>query len=151
MRILILAALAGLAAGCATQPTYQARSEDSRYGYAELQVQPNRVRISYNGDTLTPRDTVETYLLYRAAEATLERGFDYFVIVAHDTDENTRYESMGVRPRFGGITYREISSHAAMAEIVLFEGDEPPPIANIYDARAVQQSLASRMISSGSP
>ena len=146
MRILILAALAGLAAGCAAQSSYQARSENGRYGYAEVQVQPNRVRISYNGDTLTPRETVETYLLYRAAEATLERGFDYFVIVAHDTDENTRYESMGVRPRLGGVTYREVSNHTAMAEIVMFEGGEAPPLANVYDAQAVRQSLASRVV-----
>lgn len=149
MRLLIVAAAAALAAACATQSPYQARSEDSRYGYAELQVQPNRVRISYNGDTLTPRETVETYLLYRAAEATLERGFDYFVIVAHDADENTRYEAMGGRPRFG-VTYREISNHTAMAEIVMFEGDQAPPLANVYDARAVRQTLESRVITAAS-
>jgi len=149
MRTLILAVLAGLAAGCATQPTYQARSEDSRYGYAEMLVQPNRIRVSYNGDTMTPRETVETYLLYRAAETTLEHGFDYFAIVAHDADEDSRVEMMG-RPRFGGISYREISNHTAMAEIVMFQGDEAPPIANIYDARQVQQSLQSRIISTSS-
>ena len=110
-------------------------------------MQPHPVRISYNGDTLTPRETVETYLLYRAAEATLERGFDYFVIVAHDVDETTRFESTGVRPRLG-VSYREISNHNAMAEIVMFEGEAAPPLANVYDARAVQQSLQSRIVTS---
>jgi hypothetical protein len=145
MRVLILAALAGLASACATQPTYQAREPGERYGYAEMQVQPNRVRISYNGDTMTPRETVETYLLYRAAETTLQRGFDYFVIVGHDVDETTRFESDGIRPRMG-TSYREISNHNAMAEIVMFEGAEPPPLANVYDARAVQQSLQARIV-----
>ena len=72
MRILIMAAAAALATACATQapPTNHA-IEGGRYGYAEMQLQPNRVRVSYNGDTLTPRETVETYLLYRAAETTL--------------------------------------------------------------------------------
>ena len=149
MRLLILAAVAaGLAAGCATQSPYQARSEDSRYGYAELMVQPNRVRISYNGDTLTPRETVETYLLYRAAETTLQRGFDYFVITAHDAGETTRYDAIGGRPRLGGVTIHEVSSHTAMAEIVMFMGAEPPPVANVYDARAVQQTLSERIVAS---
>lgn len=149
MRILILAALAGLAAGCATQPEYQARTQGERYGYAETLVQPNRIRVTYNGDTMTPRETVETYLLYRAAETTLLRGFDYFVVVGHDADEDTRVEMMG-RPRFGGISYREISNHTAMAEIIMFEGDEAPPIPNIYDAREVQQTLQSRIVSASS-
>jgi len=149
MRILILAALAGLAAGCATHPTYQARSESSRYGYAETLVQPNRIRVSYNGDTMTPRETVQTYLLYRAAETTLQHGYDYFVIVGSDADEDTRVEMMG-RPRFGGISYREISAHNATVEIVMFQGEEAPPIANIYDARQVQQTLESHVITGAS-
>lgn len=147
MRIFIAAAAAALASACASQaPTYQSRDDGGRYGYAEMQVQPNRMRISYNGDTITPRETVETYLLYRAAEATLERGFDYFVIVAHDADENTRYDATGARPRFGGISYREVSNHTAMAEIVMFMGETPPPIANVYDARQVEQSLEARIV-----
>lgn len=146
MRIFIVAAAAALATACAAQaPTYQSRMDGGRYGYAEMQVQPNRIRISYNGDTLTPRETVETYLLYRAAEATLERGYDYFVIAAHDVNETSRFESTGVRPRLGGLSYREISSHDAMAEIIMFEGNAPPALANAYDARAVQQSLAARV------
>lgn len=148
MRILLpLALCAGmLTAACATQAPYQQRSNDDRYGYAETLVQPNRLRVTYNGDTLTPRETVETYLLYRSAEATLQHGFDYFVIVSHDIDETTRFESTGVRPRIGGVSYREISSHDAIADIVMFQGDTPPPIANIYDARAVQQSLEDRVV-----
>ena len=149
MRILLTTAAAALAAACATQaPTYQARSESSRYGYSEMQVQPNRLRISYNGDTVTPRETVETYLLYRSAESTLQRGFDYFIVVAHDADENTRYDAMGGRPRLGGVSYREISNHTAMAEIIMFEGDTPPPLANVYDARIVVANLQSRVVSS---
>ena len=146
MRILIMAAAAALAAACASQaPVYESRADGSRYGYAEMLVQPNRLRISYNGDTMTPRETVETYLLYRAAESTLEHGFDYFVIVAHDASENARYETLGARPRLGSVSVREISNHTAMAEIIMFEGDEPPPIANVYDAREVTGALESRI------
>lgn len=143
MRILIMAAAAALATACATQtPIYQAREDGGRYGYAELQLEPNRVRVSYNGDTLTPRETVETYLLYRAAETTLHRGFDYFIVTAHDVDAETRYQSTaGARPLLTGATFREVSRHSATADIIMFEGARPPAIPNAYDARAVQQSL----------
>jgi len=147
MRIFIMAALAALATACASQaPVYESRSDGSRYGYAEMLVQPNRLRISYNGDTMTPRETVETYLLYRAAESTLEHGFDYFVIAAHDAAENSRYETIGMHPRVGGVSVREISSHTAMADIIMFQGEAPPPVANVYDAREVVSLLDSRII-----
>ena len=37
-----------------------------------------------------------------------------------------------------------------MAEIVMFQGERAPPLPNVYDARAVQQSLESRVISGAS-
>lgn len=146
MRIFIIAATAALASACASQgPVYESRADGGRYGYAETLIEPNRVQVSYNGDTLTPRETVETYLLYRAAETTLDRGFDYFVVVSHDVEENSYYENMGVRPRLAGATFREISRHNATADIVMFMGDKPPHVANAYDARAVQQTLSERI------
>jgi hypothetical protein len=147
MRILVIAATAALASACATQtPTYHSRTDTSRYGYSEMQLEPNRVRVSYNGDTLTARETVETYLLYRAAETTLQRGFDYFVVTAHDVDAETRYQSTaGARPLLTGATFREVSRHNATADIVMFEGQRPPAIANAYDAHAVEEALAPRI------
>lgn len=148
MRILIMAAAAVLATACASQgPVYQSREDGGRYGYAEMQLEPNRIRVTYNGDTLTARDTVETYLLYRAAETTLQRGFDYFIVTAANVEEDSRYESLaGGRPRMAGATFHEVSRHNAMADILMFEGDKPPNIANAYDARAVMQSLDERVI-----
>jgi hypothetical protein len=147
MRIFIIAAAAALASACASQTAiYRSRDDGGRYGYAEMQLEPNRLRVSYNGDTLTSRETVDTYLLYRAAEATLERGFDFFVIVAHDIDETSRYDALaGGRPRLAGASFREVTSHTAMADIIMFEGEAPPPLANVFNARAVKQSLDSHI------
>lgn len=148
MRILIMAAAAALATACASQaPVYESRMDGGRYGYAEMQLEPNRVRVTYNGDTLTARETVETYLLYRAAETTLQRGFDYFVVTSANVEEDSHYEGMsGGHPRLSGASFREVSRHNAMADILMFEGDRPPQIANAYDARAVQQALQARVI-----
>lgn len=147
MRNALFAAVAAAAtAACATQAPYQQRTNTDRYGYSEMQLEGNRVRVTYSGDTMTRAETVEAYLLYRSAEATLERGFDYFVIVDHDANENSRYEPTGVRPRFGGVTYREISSHDATAELVMFEGATAPPIPNIYNAHEIVANLRPRVI-----
>jgi hypothetical protein len=148
MRILIMAAAAALATACASQaPVYQSRDDGGRYGYGEMQLEPNRVRVSYNGDTLTARETVETYLLYRAADITLQRGFDYFIVVSANVEEDSEYQGMGGgRPHMAGATFREVSRHNASADILMFEGDKPPSIANAYDARAVEQALEERII-----
>ena len=67
MRSFLFAAAAGLLAACATQTPYQSASTERAYGFQEQWIEDNRVRITFRGNTLTDRETVETYLLYRAA------------------------------------------------------------------------------------
>ncbi len=100
-RGLMAAALASatlLAAGCATETTYRPATGQGfdRTGYSERMVEPGRWLVSFAGNTVTPRDTVERYLLFRAAELTLQQGSDYFVMVDRDTDRQTRTYSTGL-------------------------------------------------------
>ncbi len=91
-RILALAAaLAGSAAlaGCMTATPYQPATASSRLGFSDEQIESNRFRVSFAGNSLTSRETVERYLLYRAAELTVQRGFDHFVLVTRDTETKT--------------------------------------------------------------
>ncbi|MES1201616.1 MAG: hypothetical protein ABUS57_09240 [Pseudomonadota bacterium] len=162
MRKLILAAALGLVAACATQTPYQPVSQNDRYGYSETQIEQNRVRITFSGNALTERDTVETYLLYRAAEATTQRGYDYFIVANRDTDQRSSLQSVGpYRPRFGFSyfslrhgwspwydpfwdepqSYREITRYKAEAEIAMYHGSKPENDANAYDAREVAHNL----------
>ena len=89
-----LAALVILGA-CATATPYQA-ALDGQKGYANQQIESNRWHISFAGNSLTDRQTVETYLLYRAAELTDQEGFDYFRVIQRETDENRRVVSTGL-------------------------------------------------------
>src|SRR5262245_3439973 len=104
MRTLMLAAVAGLLAACATATPYQAAPPGSgpgAYGFSEQQIESNRVRITFRGNTVTDRETVETYLLYRAAEVTLAGGRDYFIVANRETEEHSRLQGVGpYRPRF---------------------------------------------------
>lgn len=103
----IVAALATstlLVAGCATETRYRPATGQgfNRQGYSERQVEPNRFLVSFAGNSVTSRDTVERYLFYRAAELTLQQGFDYFVMADRDTNLQSRtYSTPGVGGPWG--------------------------------------------------
>lgn len=88
-----LAALAVLAA-CATATPYQAASVGDR-GYTDQKIETNRFQVQFSGNSLTERKTVETYLLYRAAELTAQNGFDHFRVVTRDTEADSRVIPIG--------------------------------------------------------
>ena len=86
------AAVSVLALGaCATATPYQPVGATSvRGGYAEERIAANRFRVTFSGNSVTSRDTVEMYLLYRAAELTVQGGFDCFEAQNRATDADTR-------------------------------------------------------------
>jgi len=86
---LVLAA--GLAA-CATPTPYQPniRGQQTSGGYSEVRIEPDRFRVNFAGNSLTSRETVEGYLLFRAAELTTQQGYDWFSIEDRHTDKNVR-------------------------------------------------------------
>jgi hypothetical protein len=172
MRRFLLLALTLLLAACATSTAtpYQPRGE-SGYGYSEQAIEANRLRLSFRGNSLTERDTVETYLLFRAAEVTVERGYDYFVTTQRATDRDSylrrdpAYYYPSFRPtywyharRFGWrpyydpmfadpfwnspYAYQEITRYEAIAEITMMRGRKPASDADAYDAREVIENLA---------
>ena len=100
MKFLIpaLAACAVLGA-CATATPYQ-QATNSNGGYENQQIESNRWAISFSGNSLTDRQTVESYLLYRAAELTRQNGFDNFEIVTRETDAQSSFISTGFSSPF---------------------------------------------------
>lgn len=99
VRNLLAAASLMVLAACATTTPYQAASKPGGFdGYTQTMIENDRARVTFGGNSLTDRETVENYLLYRAAEMAIERGFDYFTLAERDTEEKTR---VNVTPRFG--------------------------------------------------
>lgn len=90
--LFVAAALSAGLAACATPTPYQPniRGASSAGGYSEVRVEPNRYRVNFTGNSLTSRETVEGYLLFRAAELTVESGYDWFTVVDRDTDKTSR-------------------------------------------------------------
>src|SRR5262245_44765578 len=87
MRITLMLAVAaaGLATACASTPStpYQQANAKDRHGYSEQPIDANRMRLTFSGNSETDLTTVKKYVLFRAAETTLQHGYDYFIITDH--------------------------------------------------------------------
>ena len=80
-------------AACATATPYQPASQPGGFdGFSQTMLQADRARISFGGNSLTKRDTVENYLLFRAAETAVERGYDWFELVERDVERKSRVQ-----------------------------------------------------------
>jgi hypothetical protein len=100
-------ASAAVLTACATATPYQpAAKADARNGFSEMQIENDRTRISFDGNSLTDRETVETYLIYRAAELTKQMGYDHFVLTERATDKKSRIQPTGFSdPYYGFFDY----------------------------------------------
>jgi hypothetical protein len=148
---LLACALVLALAACAAKPTpYQ--PETNGYGFSQQQIENNRYRITFAGNSATSLDTVRNYMLYRAAELTVESGHDYFIVTDQNTQSATTYRGAGSTPfGFGtgfrsgggiGVGFSSFSaypddSYTAWADIVLGTGPKPQGDLNAYDAREV--------------
>jgi hypothetical protein len=83
-------ALLGALGACATATPYQPNlpGQAASGGFSDVKLEPDRYRVTFSGNSLTSRETVEGYLLYRAAELTLAQGYDTFIIVDRHTDRD---------------------------------------------------------------
>jgi hypothetical protein len=154
--LLSLLALAGCAA-----PTPYAAATDDGFGYSETRLEANRYRVTFAGNFDTPRETVQNYLLYRAAELTVDNEGDYFVIADQSLERSTRYIGTA-SPGFGGgfgyrdgpfigtglstVDARPIDEYAAFADILIEQGEKPPGAANAYDARQILARLGPTVV-----
>lgn len=103
LRALALSVSAAVLAACATATPYQAASAPGAYdGFSQTMIENDRARVSFGGNSLTDRETVENYLLYRSAEIAVERGFETFTLQQRDTEEKKR---VSVSPGFNSYGY----------------------------------------------
>jgi hypothetical protein len=153
-----LVLLAGLA-GCAAPAPYAPRGPGQPTGYTDRQLDANRWRITFTGNSVTPREQVEDDLLLRAAEVTLAAGHGHFLFDNRDTEAKTRVTAFpdytpgpwgrgwSFRPRWGygafgpDVDIVTTTSYQAYAEIVTLTDDQAAHEPRAVDAHAVIQHL----------
>jgi hypothetical protein len=155
LRSVVLAVALGLAlAACSVSPTpYQAAADGQ--GYSEQQIENDRYRVRFAGNSATDRETVENYVLYRAAELAIQTGHDYFKVVSRDTeavgDVYSGGPSIGVGVGGGGNFGVGLStivggggsraSYASYLDVVMYEGERPADERDAYSAWEVIETL----------
>lgn len=147
-------------AGCVTATPYQPAAGYGD-GYAEQKLEDNRYKVTFAGNSSTPRQTVENYLLYRAAEITLQNGYDYFLMVDKDTEADTRYNQTYTGFGYGygwyhwyprsaigvsGGTSNPVTEYEAQANILVFKGEKPADNPAAFDARQIKTHLEASIV-----
>ena len=91
---LFLAVFAGLAlTACATSTPYGPATRGG-FGYTDQRIDGNRYRVTFRGNSSTSREQVENSLLFRAAELTVQNGFDHFIVVENDTEAKSYFTTL---------------------------------------------------------
>ena len=97
-RVFPLLLAAGLLAGCMTPTPYAPRTEGQRTGYTDRALTQTRYRVTFTGNSVTPRETVESFLLLRAAEVTRAAGYSAFMFDTRNTRANHTYDAIPYGP-----------------------------------------------------
>ncbi len=97
-RTLPLTVSALLLAGCMTPSPYAPRTEGQKTGYTDRELTQTRYRVTFTGNSVTPRETVESYLLLRAAEVTRAAGYSSFIFDTRNTKTNHSYTAVPDAP-----------------------------------------------------
>ena len=63
-------------------------------GYSEEKILDNLYRVEFEGNQHSKPEKIQNYLLYRCAELTKEKGYDYFTII----NEERHFDELSYRP-----------------------------------------------------
>ena len=169
IRILTIGGAALLMAACVTSTPYGPAEGGRGYGFSEQQIEDGRYRITFRGNSSTARETVENSLLFRAAELTVQGGYDYFVVVENETEAKTSYSGSAYPAFYGRYGYghpfhraryafpyyaygfgwgypydsyaREITRYSAVAFVTMHRGEKPADNSQAFSAREVMKNL----------
>ena len=151
-------------AACASLAPYGPQRGPGGQGFSEQRIEGDRYRVTYNG--IGSPGPVADFALLRAAELTLEQGYDWFEVTQRYIDGRPG-SAGGLRPsvsvgfgsssgRYGG--YRYSGSSTGVGVGLNFSGPSPtstvlevrlgrgerPDRGEVYDAAEVRANLSGR-------
>lgn len=97
--------------GCAANGSYHASTGAASSGYSDERLDETHWRVEFVGDASTPQQTVESYLLYRAAEITIDSGHDWFVPANHTVDSESEVVVEAARAQPESPVWRPLWRH----------------------------------------
>jgi hypothetical protein len=160
----LIAAAALALTGCATLAPYGPQTAQGGQGYSEYRIESRRWRVTYEG--VGAPGPVADMALLRAADLTVEHGYDWFEVTERYIDGRPD-SAGGLRPslsvgygggshdgRYGrystsgvgvgvGVNIQGPAPTATTLEIIMGRTDRPAH-GHVFDAREVQQNLRGR-------
>ena len=119
-----------LLSGCVAATPYQPMG--FRGGYSDSQLQNDKFQVSFSGNMKLTQAKARQYALRRAAEVTLNNGFDYFM-VEENQDISHAFVSGNDGDIIGG------SKPEAILNIHCGKGKKPENTQGAYDAQELLQ------------
>lgn len=89
-------------------------------GYSEMQMSDNIYQVYFSGNGYTSRSTVETYLLRRCAELTMEKNYEYFIIKSSSSNvfsSTTGGNSCSTSGTYNSYSYNSQTKCSQLAQI----------------------------------
>lgn len=152
--------------GCAGSTSFHPRLEGT--GYSDYKVAEDHYQVSYTANSLTNRNKVAQYLIYRAAQIALESNREYFVVLGHDdqdiglpdyarSSQTYRHHNFehhhlwfgdeGVSTEeFATPTLKPLARYTASIDIILYSEGDPPVEGKVYKAREVIDVLGNTVV-----
>lgn len=157
----LIAASALVLTGCASLAPYGPQMTARGQGYSELRIEQDRFRVTYSG--VGAPGPVADRALYRAAQLTVEQGYDWFEVTQRWIDGRPD-SAGGVRPsvsigagsgRYGGWSSSGVgvgvglnlsgpSPTSTTLDIIMGRGPAPDR-REAYDARNVMEAIGYRL------
>ncbi|MEJ8569142.1 CC0125/CC1285 family lipoprotein [Elongatibacter sediminis] len=157
-------------AACTGPSVYRPADTEGAIGYDETRLTTQQYRVSFRGNRSTSASAVRDYALLRAAEVTLQNGYDWFEVLSSNTQTAERERlttatepvparrvsrSCGllgctttVDSGYAGVRVmatREDDYHTAHVEFTMGDG-EPQAPSRVYNAAELAQSIRDRRL-----
>ncbi len=145
----------GLAA-CATPTVFAPMTRPGASGFSETRIQSDRYRVTFRGGSDAGRERVADLTLLRAAELTVDSGYDWFRVVDRygeaapprgptlsvggGGESFGRHSGGGVGVGIGGIPLGGGPILSETLEIQMAKGPAPRE-PDAYDARDIEHSI----------
>jgi hypothetical protein len=96
-------------------------------GYSDRRLAGNAVQVSFRGNRFNSPEMLQSYLLRRCADVTLQNGYEYFVVAPNAGPTNADGSKAD-------------NESIASATIQMYKGVKPGSDVHAYDAAAVVRS-----------
>lgn len=158
---MFLILVAGVLAGCGKPTSYHPSDADT--GYVDRSLGEGRWEVSFTANALTRQQRLKQYLLYRAAEISLDSGNDSFVVLDEHPGrgrlsgikvegEGTQrpyefehnhlwFDSRSFVEGYTTTVYEPMSRYTGTIVFRVFKGENPPQEGAVFDAREIIRTL----------